>query len=118
MEEEHKRIFAQMQKDLAAEGKTAGTYDPDEQTILYVRAFADGVVFDAQGKGAARLGGPEPMREILQTAIGMEKETIAFYTGLEGLVPPKLGRSQVRRIIREEMGHVTLLTGKLQAATK
>jgi rubrerythrin len=46
----------------------------------------------------------------------MEKESIAFYTGIMELVPPEIGKDRVAEIIREEMRHVTMLTAQLAIA--
>ena len=43
------------------------------------------------------------MEEVLQTAIGLEKDSIIFYVGIEELVPEKLGKDKVNDIIKEEM---------------
>ena len=45
----------------------------------------------------------------------LEKESIVFYLGLRDLVPAKLGKDKVERILREEMSHVALLRGQLAA---
>ncbi len=109
MEEQHRLIFQHMQEELPEAMKVETTFDPDDQASLYLRAFADGTVFDLQADPAAELTGAESISEVLTRAIELEKDSIAFYTGIEDMVPPKLGREKVREIIREEMSHVTLL---------
>lgn len=117
MEEQHKRSFAQIQKGLA-EAQRAGTvFDADDEVSLYVRAFADGVVFDPDRDPAGRIGMDDRLEEILATAIELEKDSIAFYTGLREMVPARLGREQVERIIREEMQHVRQLAQRRASLT-
>ena len=48
-----------------------------------------------------RLTGKETLRDILTTAIRMEKDSIVLYTGIRELVPAELGRDRVEEIIRE-----------------
>ena len=63
-----------------------------------------------------KLTGRESLEEILQTAIGLEKDSITFYLGIREMVPEKLGKDKVDRIIKEEMSHVVMLTEELSAA--
>ena len=53
------------------------------------------------------------MRDILMAAIEAEKDSIVFYLGMKDAVPDDLGKSRLDAIIREEMGHVRLLSRKL-----
>ena len=45
------------------------------------------------------------MAQVIETAIGLEKESILFYLGLKDIVPPKLGRVKIDEIIEEEKRH-------------
>ncbi len=49
-----------------------------------------------------QLTGDETMVQVIDTAIGLEKESILFYLGLKDIVPPKLGRVKIDEIIEEE----------------
>jgi len=49
------------------------------------------------------------MLQIIDTAVGLEKESILFYLGLRDMVPPKSGREELDQIIREEQRHLTQL---------
>lgn len=82
---------------------------------MYLRAMADGHVFDIKADPAEKLTGRETPEDILQTAIGMEKDSIVFYAVLKECVPPKAGRGKVEAIIKEEMGHIVTLNKKLAA---
>jgi len=55
------------------------------------------------------------MEDILQKAIGMEKDSIVFYLGIKELVPERLGKGRIDAIIREEMNHITSLSKRLAA---
>ena len=57
--------------------------------------------------------GNEPPEEVLRTAIGLEKDSIAFYVGIMEFVPPELGKFRVADIIKEEMRHVVILNAEL-----
>ncbi len=53
------------------------------------------------------------MKEILKAAIEAEKESIVFYLGMREAVPGTLGKSRLDDIIKEEMGHIRLLSREL-----
>jgi rubrerythrin len=106
MEEDHEKVFAEMRNGLTAEERKETTYDPDGQLPLYLRAMADKQVFDTKANPADRLTGKESIEDLLRYAIGMEKDSIVFYVGLQELVPKRLGAARVGEIIKEEMGHI------------
>ncbi|MHC5034566.1 MAG: ferritin family protein [Planctomycetota bacterium] len=115
MEDEHERTFAQMREELSGQEELAPVYDPDNQAALYLRALADPHVFGAKPDPSAELTGEETLSEILTTAIGLENDSIAFYTGMREAVPASLGKGRIDDIIKEEMGHVVTLQEWLAA---
>jgi rubrerythrin len=107
MEESHEKTFADMQKELADKEKASQVFDPVEEAVLYLKALADTrVFFEKKAPGS-------DMEEILKSAIETEKDSIVFYLGMKELVPGELGKNRVDNIIKEEMGHIRLLSGKL-----
>jgi rubrerythrin len=50
------------------------------------------------------------MVEILKSAIEAEKDSIVFYLGMKEGVPEKLGKGRLEAIIKEEMGHIRVLS--------
>lgn len=115
MEDDHLVTFTAMMEELSERERTEPVYDPDNVAVLYLRALADTRVFDAKADPAEKLTGEETLEEILKTAIGLEKDSITFYVGMREMVPERLGRDKIDRIIKEEMSHVVALTGELSA---
>ncbi|MCP3871778.1 MAG: ferritin family protein [Desulfobacteraceae bacterium] len=107
MEDSHKETFATMKKELSDDETLPTTFDPNDENILYLKALADTQVFFNKEQPDASFKG------ILCTAIQAEKDSIAFYLGMKELVPAKFGQSRIGDIIKEEMGHIKLLAGKL-----
>ncbi|MBA7641032.1 hypothetical protein ES703_48704 [subsurface metagenome] len=62
---------------------------------------------------ADALTGNETLEDIVNIALGLEKDSILFYLGLKSMVPPKYGRDKIEQIIEEERKHVAQLTGIL-----
>jgi hypothetical protein len=93
------------------------SFDPDGEAARYLNAIADGQVFDLHADLIEDLAG-KTIEEILKIAIDLEKDSIVFYLGLRDLVSESLGKDKVETIIREEMGHVTLLSDELAALSR
>ncbi|ACN17255.1 hypothetical protein HRM2_41990 [Desulforapulum autotrophicum HRM2] len=107
MEESHERIFEQMQKELAGQEKESQVFDPMEEAVLYLKALADTRIFFKKETPKNN------MKEILKSAIEAEKESIVFYLGMKEMVKGEVGKKRVDGIIKEEMSHIRLLSGKL-----
>jgi rubrerythrin len=113
MEVEHEETFAQMREELTGKENESMAFDPDNQAALYLQAVANGHVFDVKTDPSSLLSGNESFHDILKIAIGAEKDSIAFYMGLKDSVSEPAGKDKVDKIIREEMNHIVLLSGKL-----
>lgn len=115
MEVEHEKIFASMRADLPDEEREPTVFDPEGEAALYLRALADLQVFGKEGEEdftlPVDLPEQEKIKKILQAASGLEKESIVFYLGIKEFVPAKAGKDKIEKIIKEEMGHIRLLSG-------
>lgn len=115
-EDNHLEAFREMHREITSEEAKPTAWDPDGEAEMYLQAFADGHVFDTSVKPADRLDGAQSVPDILRMAIGLEKDSVVFYTGLRQLVPAALGKDRIKEIIREEMNHITTLSRQLAAA--
>ena len=114
MEEEHVAHFTQLKQELIGEQTAAEWFDPDGEAARYLEAFAEGNVFNITDDASKALTEQPTVRDILTFAIERERDSIIFYVGVREMVPKKLGRDKIDRIIKEEMSHVALLNRKLQ----
>jgi len=114
MEDQHEQTFAQMKANLSEEEKKSTTFDPDEEAGMYLKALADTRVFFEKEMPT----GPPSMKDILKEAIVAEKDSIVFYLGMKDFVPEKLGKDRVEQVIKEEMGHIKLLSNQLTSLKK
>jgi len=117
MEDQHEDIFKQMRSELSASEKEVTTFDPDDEAAMYLRAMADGHVFNVREDPTDKLTGKETMVDIIKLALGCEKDSIVFYLGLRDMVPTKAGKDKVDAVIREEMGHISLLNKQMADLT-
>jgi rubrerythrin len=109
MEEAHEKIFGSMRADLTAAEKKSTVFDPEGEASLYLRALADSRVFFEKEIDVTS------MVEIFKAAIEAEKDSIVFYLGMKEAVPENFGRDRIDAIIKEEMGHIRLLSKELVA---
>ncbi len=112
MEDDHEKIFQTLRADLSAAEKSETIFDPQAEAVLYLRALADTRVFFEKQVDTSS------MRVILKEAIAAEKESIVFYLGMREMVPEKLGRARLDAILKEEMGHIRMLSKQLSALGK
>jgi rubrerythrin len=112
-EDEHEKTFAAMRAQLSPEERAPTVFDPDGQSGLYLAAMADGRVFDLRLDPSRLPTGTETVAQILQAALGREKDSVVFYTGMLDFVPKRLGKDRIQAIIREEMEHIALLGKEL-----
>ena len=78
MEDQHRRIFADMRRQLAEREKEETAFDPDGEAALYRGAMADTRGGEGVPAITAKLTGQETLDEILSIAIGLEKQSILF----------------------------------------
>lgn len=109
MEDDHEKTFADMRKGLSLSEKAATAFDPAGESALYLRALADTKVFFEKEIDVTSL------KEILKSAIEAEKDAIVFYLGMRDAVPDNKGKDKMDIIIKEEMGHIRLLSKELVA---
>ena len=111
MEEAHEKMFESMRAELTAADKASTVFDPSGEAALYLRALVDSRVFFKKEIDI------KSMVEILKSAIEAEKDSIVFYLGMKEGVPENLGKDRLEAIIKEEMGHIRVLSKELVAQT-
>ena len=116
MEDEHLTTFAKMKESLPRETEGTAPNETYDAEMEYLQAWADGHVFDVKSDPVDKLSGKESLSEILDMAIGMEKESIVFYLAFKDAVPTESDRDSIDKILKEEMKHIAVLSTKLKAA--
>jgi len=114
-EEEHEEIFAGMRTELHGKDTGDPVWDPDNEYEMYVRALADGKVFDLSEEPSKTLEGLSTVKDILEFALGREKDSIVFYMVVNKATSDGLNKQKIQGILDEEIGHVALITNRLTA---
>jgi len=115
MEDEHENTFAAMRAELSATEAEPIVFDPDGQAQMYLQVMADEHVFDMKADPSEKLADKKSPEEVLKMALGIERDSIAFYVGLKEAVSRKSGQDKIEGIIKEEMVHITTLNKKMKA---
>ena len=118
MEDRHQAGFEKMKSLLSDKEQAQTVFDPEDELSQYLKAMADAHGGEGSPDAAALLTGDETMAQIVQTAIGLEKESILFYIGLKDMVPEDLGQEKIDAIIEEEKKHIVQLGGFLKKTQK
>jgi rubrerythrin len=112
MEDAHEKTFHSLRTTLTGNEKAPTVFDPQNEAVLYLKALADTRVFFEKEMTVTS------MKEILKSAIEAEKDSIVFYLGIKDAVPEKSGRNKIEAIIKEEMGHIRILSKELVGLKK
>jgi rubrerythrin len=113
MEDEHKKTFEEMQAELSGPEVDPPVFDPDGEAEMYLHVMADNHVFDLKANPLDLLEKHKTLRDVLLVAIGMEKDSIAFYVGLKESVSRRAGKDKIDDIIKQEYSHIRTLSEKL-----
>jgi len=109
-EDQHLALFETMHRELSDRERESTVFDPNNESMIYLKAMADGHVFDlAESSPESILAGARDLNDIITIALQAEKDTIAFFVGMKDVVPERLGRDRLDLLIREEMGHIRWL---------
>ena len=112
MEDEHAQTFATMYEQFTGKPldiENVGRNGPE------LCAIADRYVFGIKTNPGDVLSGEADIADILNAAIKAEKNAVVFYLWIKQSVDGIRGLSQIDRIVREEMRHVTDLSAQLAA---
>ncbi len=110
MERDHEAVFEAMKsKVLGSKGLATG----HEDVARYLDAAVSGKIFPKAP--TARLSAGVDMHTILNVALEREKDTVVFYSALRHAVPEDLQREKLEEIIRQEVGHVAMISAALHS---
>jgi len=113
-EDQHEQTFAEMKQAVAGEQDESAWNDPGNEAVQYLQNFASGRVFDITKDSSDFLTPDTTLREIIEYALERERDSVVFYLGVKEVVPDHLGGIQVDGIIKQEMGHIALLSKRLE----
>jgi len=111
MEDSHEITFTELKRDLVGDEPVIEWFDVDSEAVIYLQNFAAGQIFDMTKNMDVAAGTPLP--EVLQFALQRERDSVVFFLGLKEMMPADDKRALVDTIIKQEMGHISLLGRRL-----
>ena len=109
MEDVHESFFASLKEQFSPSEEVEGLPDSENQVLAYLQAMAEGKVFGNIEDITSKIIPESTFNQIINTAIGFEKDTIVFFAAIKGLVPEKLGKNKIDSLICEEVSHIAIL---------
>lgn len=117
MEDGHEIVFSELRRQLVEAEDPGDWFEQGGDEAQYLENFAAGRVFDMTRDATAWLMPSTPLKDVLRFALERERDSIVFFVGIREVVPESLGASQIDAIIKQEMGHVALISKRLAAAS-
>jgi len=109
----HIALFRELKDKLADATKEETAFDPDSQSHLYLKAAADSHVFNSSSDPVKIAQDCAGIADVLNRALAFEKDSVVVYTSMKGLVPGKLGKDDIDRLVNEELDHIRILSEKI-----
>ena len=111
-EKGHVSVFEALRRELPPSAREDAVFDPDSEEATYVKAMADSHVFLQDRKVEELVGDCHTAMDLLDLAVSFEKDSVLFYTAIQPMLSPVNGRDRVDTLMREEMGHIAMLTAR------
>lgn len=109
----HITLFEKLRSGISEGAMVDLSPEADEQLHLYMRAAADSHVFGSNADPVALARRCSSVKEVLEKAIGFEKDSVVVYASMKNLVPEGLGKTEIDKLINEELEHIMMLRKKL-----
>jgi rubrerythrin len=113
-ETHHATLFENLRSNLPPSIKNDNIYDPDNDIHLYLKSVADNTIFIQGNEMEKVVASCNSALEILQKALIFEKDSVVFYSSMKEIVPADLGKSEIDKLILEELFHVGQLTKEIK----
>jgi rubrerythrin len=114
----HIAIFETLKNKLAASAREETAFDPDNEALLYLKAAADTHVFGQNANAEALAAECKTALATLKMALNFEKDSVVVYANMRNLVPEKLGKPDIDKLLNEELQHISQANRKYLAFAK
>jgi rubrerythrin len=113
-ETRHAALFEDLRTKLPESIKNDNIYDPENNIHLYLKSVADNTIFIQGNIMENVVKACNSAVEILEKALNFEKDSVVFYSSMKEIVPGDLGKSEVDKLVLEELFHVGQLTKEIK----
>lgn len=108
MEAGHIQAFKALRSQLP-KSPAESVWDPEGLAESYLQAAADTHIFTIEA-AMPRLAAVKTPLEALGMALQFEKDSVAFFLGMKEILPDQSGKSELDKLIMQEMDHYRMLT--------
>ena len=108
MEREHEKLFTALKEKFSLKGDDTFP-DSENQAISYIKAIAGGKVFGSIEDISKKLRADASYDEIIETALGFEKNSVVYFTALKTLLSDRSQKDKIESLIEQELSHISML---------
>jgi rubrerythrin len=108
LEDCHIQCFKALRSQLPEYFPEEKVWDPENLAKSYLEAAADTHVF-TEDVAKERMKKVQTPMEALDMALQFEKDSVHFFLGIKEMIPDQEAKSELNRLIGEEMDHVRRL---------
>ncbi len=101
----HRSVFEEMARDLEERQRLHESFDL-EAYQAYLKDLADSHIFRNAEEVREMLAKRTTAEEILDLALGFEKDSILLFEQMKKVTPPESGEKEIDRLIQEETNHI------------
>lgn len=113
-ETEHISIFETILKEEQCDACVADSWYEDENSRGVFKSIADSHIF-TNSSAEEQIGKCDTALDVFDIALQFEKDSVALYEALKGMVSPSCNdREKVQKVIDEEMMHVTVIQKEIK----
>jgi len=113
-ESKHEELFRKTRTEYTQKLDILGTFNPDNYELCNPQEIVGLAESATKADKGGVLTGKENKRKILQTALKMEKDGIAFYRRIRRRVRDLAGKETMKDIVAEERRHIKILEQSLE----
>ena len=117
-ESKHVALFEELKAQLPASAGHEPVYDPDDELGLYLKAAADSHIFIGTKEISTLVENAKSALDILELALTFEKDSVVLYTTMKSMVPERLGKNEIDKIIYEEIQHISIIHKNIRMLRK
>ncbi len=117
-EAKHVELFSRLKSGLPDRAREQVSFDPGNELPLYLKAASDSHIFKSGADIPGLVSRCKTAMDTLSMALLFEKDSVVLYSTFLNLVPADLGKTDVEKILQEELKHVTYITDEMRKLTK
>ncbi|MEW6349574.1 MAG: ferritin family protein [Thermodesulfobacteriota bacterium] len=109
MEEGHIAAFKALRAEVIKSSPAIGVWDPEGLAEAYLQVTADSHIFTLE-EATSRLAKIRSVLDALDVALQFERDSVAFFVGMQKMLPDVEGKNKIDVLIQSEMDHIRMIS--------